>query len=819
MSRLLSHCIPAALALVVLCAPLQAAAQGRSGGAAEARQAVQEANALLIKGKLDEAEALYRRAIQKDVQLEEAYNRLSMLLFTRGRHEEGARVASTGLREVPDSTVLSARLGMNLSRLGRHKEAHRHLARAAGSHRDRFEIQAIYAQTCLRQKDHAGAIVGLRAYLQHRPARLARRDPAFQVMLATALLRSGDLAAARTTVTGVLKKRPRNLGAQVVLAELLLREKSYPAAVTAHERLRRKTRSIDVRLRLGQAYIGIRRFGPALAIAEEVLAARKDNSEALLLQGDAAMGLRRHGAALAAYDGAAGAGSADLEVDIRRARALLKLGRPEAVLRLMTTKQMRDDRVVTLKLLAALDVGKIKMALEHGQRLLKQGSPADLQHPYHAALAYTAAGKHRDAVKLLDHVLAGLPRHRRARDAMVRALCKWAQHEVKRGNIAVADAALRKARRLWPRSVIVNRNIGYLGVLQGRNETALKALDVVLEKVPQDYAANRLAGRALAAMGQYPLALIRLEAAVSAVRARGGVGLARALDEAATVRLRLNQPVRAVRDLKEAQAQLRGRGSSPLATNIQQNLVRARVRLAQWLLKKGQGRKAHREIQRALGEARKVLSEQEHAAVQAAAVMVALASGHISSARRLVRKVKARGKLGKVLKPPYNRLGARLLLAYTDYLTPSIQARLRAAARLQRLAQQVPPPARGTLARLALSALERAAVSYYKRRRLKGARKVLALTRRPGKMFTAEQRHNLAAVRYATGKRKAALETLSGLQHRIPLATCNRAVHHDNLGHVRKAYSLYLRCARSKAPFPGLKQILEMKKQFLGGAK
>ena len=816
--RLQASGFSGALLAALLFLPLVAGAQGRSGGAAEARQAVQEANALLVKGKYRQAEALYKEAMRKDVQLEDAYNRYSMLLYVQRRHEEGIKIARAGLREVPYSTELRALLGMNLSRLGRHQEAHGHLRQAAGSHQDRFEIQAVYAQTCLRQKDYAGAIKGLRAYFKHRPKKISRRDSAFSVMLATALLRSGDLAGARTTVTGVLEAHPHNTGAQVVMAELLLRAKDFSAAVTAHERLRRKTRAAEVRLRLGQAYVGIRRFGPALALADELLTARRDDPDALLLRGDAAMGLRRHPTALVAYSKAAGKAAGKeraAEVRLRRARALLALGRHSDVLRLLPATDLRDDRVLTVRLRAALGAGQVQLANEHARRLLKQGAPSDMEHPFHAGLALGAAGKHAEAIKLLARTLDSSPRHHRARAALVRSLCRLAAEEVERGDTQKALALLSRARKRWPASVVVNRNLGLLNLKLGRHEASLEALDRVLQRAPQDYVASRLAGRALAAMGQFPLALARMEVAIKVVEPRGGVGLARALDEAATVRLRLDQPARAVRDLQRAARLLEAHGGSPLATNVQQNLILARVHLARWLLKKGQGRKAYREVQRALRLNNKVLSDEERTAVKAAAVMVALSTGHVTAARRLVRKVKA-SRLEKVLRAPFNRLGARLLLAYTDYLTPSPRTRLRAAAQLQRLALKVPQPARATLNRLALSALEQTAARHYRRGRIRAARPALVAAGRARLTFSPEQRHNLAVVRYAAGKRRAALEELTGLQARVPMATCNLAVHQENAGNARGAHDLFSRCARSKAPFPNLKQILEMKRRFLG---
>ena len=807
------------LSLLLVTGPgAQVAAQGRSGGAAEARQAVQEANALLLKGDYKRAEVLYREAIQKDVQLVEAYNRYSMLLFAQARHAEGVKVSTAGLEEVPGHPELLARKGMHLYKLGRHAEAYQDLQRSAPSLGGRFEIQALYAQACMRRQDYRGAISGLRSYLTNRPGRLSSRDPAFRVMLATALLKSGDLTAARTTVVGVLQQKPRHLGASMVMAELMLREGLFSRAVVAYEKLQRKARSAETRLRLGQAYLGIRRFAPAFAIAGEHLVDHAGDPEGLLLKGDAAMGLKLYPVALASYEQARASSSKVQRelIFVRRARVMVKMKRHAEALKLLASHSDNTIEVVTLKLLAAIGTGQHRRAVGLAGKLLELASATNPEAAYHAGLAYFAGGQHPRSRELFARALHLQPRHWGARRGLVRVLCHLARAELNKGDQQKTLALLLEARKVFPRSIIVNRNLGLVLLSLGRHEAALDALEIVLAKVPDDYAANRLTARALVAMNQLPLALTRMDAAVKAVKEYKGLGLAQALAESAALRLRLGKPRLALWNLKQALALCKKTRASLLVVNIHKNITRARVKLAQLELKRGQARKAHRELMRALKSAH-ILSEDERTVVQTAGVIVALASGYIGTARRLSRKIKARGKLEKALRPPFNKLGSRLLSAYTDYLTPLPRARLRAAAKLQQMSHELPPASRKVLNRLALSALEQTAVLYYKKGQLKGARQVLAQSQRLIKAFSPEQRHNLALVQYAIGQRRTALSALESVKQRIPLAHCNIAVHLDNGGNTHKAYKRFKRCKAGHGRYPGLERLLQLKRRVLEG--
>src|SRR5215472_2749680 len=100
-----------ALGMAVQCAPEDAAAHLNLG------------NALARLGRLDEAFASYRRALDIDPAFAEAHNSLGELLLERGRAEEALISCQQALRIRPDLAQAHRNLGKVLVRLGQFDEA------------------------------------------------------------------------------------------------------------------------------------------------------------------------------------------------------------------------------------------------------------------------------------------------------------------------------------------------------------------------------------------------------------------------------------------------------------------------------------------------------------------------------------------------------------------------------------------------------------------------------------------------------------------------------------------------------------------------
>jgi tetratricopeptide (TPR) repeat protein len=813
----------AALLAVIVMAPGGAGAQGRTGSQTEAQQSLREANAAQKRGKADEAAALYRKAIQLDPRLFEAYERLSMNLFARKRFSEGERLVRKGLDLMPDNEALKAQLGMHLYKMGKAKEAHKLLKGGIAAFPSRFEIQATASQCCLAVEDYSCAVKGLRNFLAHRPKALASRDHLILTMMGSAYLRKGDLRDARRVLNKVLRKRPDHVPARLAMAEVLLESGDCSRAVAAFEAIRSKAKGgKGFHLLLGRAYLCNRRLREALREVSAHLSRRPNAVGGLVLRGDINVQLRRYAAALADYRKAARLGKKE-ELHIKIAQVHMRQRRYRKALSELEPAARSPGAsldVLVLAVRAAMKSKQKKKALELSDRLLKLPE-RDARAYYFAGIAHSSVGKFERAIELYAEALKDKPRHHGARRETVKALSYLARGQLKKNKLKEALAYMERARKVSPGSLVVNRNLALLRLRLGNHRGALKALKPVLRKTPNDLVANRMAGRARLELGQHKQAAAHFDRAVASVLRHGGMPLARALAESGVTHLWLGRTRQALmelqRALKLAAAAKEEPDAATFMVQIKQNIARAHVISAKEAMAADKPQKTWAEIQLAL-EASASLPPAERSVVEASAAVCALTVGQVARAQKLLGKLK--GKVNKVLAAPYNKVGGKLLAAYSDYLSPDPRAKQRASKQLAWISRRMPRAARGRLLTLAVSAQEQAAVLYYRRGKRPQARQALArakaLSKRPP---SAAHRHNVAVLAYVTGKRNAAVGTLDAVKGRVPLALCNLAVHHERSGSMLTAYELFRECKRRGAAYPRLDNIVEAKQRIFGGER
>lgn len=98
-----------------------------SSGSASAEASFQSANARIAQGRLDEAERLYRAALEAQPAYADAWNNLGSLLKDRGRIEEAERALANAVRIRPQFAEAHFNLGTLLMDLRRYAEAAEHL--------------------------------------------------------------------------------------------------------------------------------------------------------------------------------------------------------------------------------------------------------------------------------------------------------------------------------------------------------------------------------------------------------------------------------------------------------------------------------------------------------------------------------------------------------------------------------------------------------------------------------------------------------------------------------------------------------------------
>jgi tetratricopeptide (TPR) repeat protein len=201
-----------ALGMAVQCAPSDPAAHLNLG------------NALARLGRLDEAFASYRCALDADPEFAEAHNNLGELLLERGRIEEALASCREALRIRPDLARAHQNLGKVLVRLARYDEAARTCRRA-------IAIDPDFAEA---HNGLGSALIGL-GHSQEAIASFRRAldiDPDFaeaHANLARALRGMGRLDDAATGFRRALLLRPDLVLARTELATTLRLQRTEEA--------------------------------------------------------------------------------------------------------------------------------------------------------------------------------------------------------------------------------------------------------------------------------------------------------------------------------------------------------------------------------------------------------------------------------------------------------------------------------------------------------------------------------------------------------------------------------------------------------------
>jgi len=802
----------------------------------EARKALADAQALDQAGKYREARVQYLRAIRLNPHSEEAFEQYALFLYARGKFKEGAKALRIGLKINPEMDLLNAYLGMQLYRLGRVQEAWVKMKAAESSFKDKFVLQAIYAQLSMILEEYKVAAKAIKRYLDTRPAGLESKDFAFRVQLALALMRSGSLKEAEGQLTRALDARPDSVRARIARAELLLLEGKCADALDAYRQIVPRVKADYLSLYIGQAYVCMRRAKDARRLASVYLEKRaaqlkrflakppsrqdqfsrsvKYMRMGLVLRGDAAMRLKSYNEALEDYRRASVLSGGAEQVELKVAGAHYQLGEYDKTLEKLVDplkNKQADPAVLILALRAAVRTKKTDLAKSVADRLVNDrgATPTAL---YYAGMAYNSAGEFNQAADLLERALVIEPKHRGARNELVRAYAYQAKRALRERKPKAAEELLSKALKLESRSVKLRTNLSLVMFVQERYEDALGQAEMAYNLDPKDPTAQRLAGRALAAMGKHAKALAYYSRALK--DREQGAATAQIMLEAAASRVAegaINQGLGELdQALKMVQADPK---QKTLMTMIQRDIVRAHLMRGRYNLDRGAEAAAWKDFSAALKHVGE-LPENERAVVQASAIFSAIVAGQYAQGRKMMREY--RRAYASALKPPFNEAAGALMGALVDYASTAVAIKLRGATRLEKLAARLGGAAEDKLKDLAGGAYAQVGESLFRYGRSPAAQVNLLKARRLLRTVPLEVRHNSAVADYYAGKRDEALRVLQATSGKIPVALCNLAVHYEERGQMTKAYELFSQCDQRGARFKGLKAILEIKRQIFG---
>ncbi len=155
---------------------------------------LERAQSLHVRGRLAEAEALYREVLRVQPYQVEALEGLGVLTFHLGRSEEARALFAQGVAIVPDSARLHANLGEVLRILGRPDEAAGEVQRALVLDPGLAQSWNVLGHLAHDQKRYDDAVTAYREAIRLRPQFVPGHINLGTVLLA--LHRRGEAAEA-----------------------------------------------------------------------------------------------------------------------------------------------------------------------------------------------------------------------------------------------------------------------------------------------------------------------------------------------------------------------------------------------------------------------------------------------------------------------------------------------------------------------------------------------------------------------------------------------------------------------------------------------
>lgn len=167
-----------------------------------------------------------------------------------------------------------------------------------------------------------------------------------------------------------------------------------------------------------------------------------------------------------------------------------------------------------------LDAGRPEEALQVLTAARQTAGGEDLEMDLLQARALQARGLHLEALGLVEPWT-----HRRLRNAELEGVVGLLEFDL--GRLPSAEAHLRLAAELAPEQAEAWNNLGFVLMVQGREEEAVEAFQAALKQAPNNDRARNNLGFALATLGRDREALAAFKASSTEGSALANMGLAK----------------------------------------------------------------------------------------------------------------------------------------------------------------------------------------------------------------------------------------------------------------------------------------------------
>lgn len=830
-NRLLGLALCAGLATVGVGSERTAAAQttvgGRGGSASAGDQSLADGRKALEGDDFATAEQKFREAISLDPKLNDAYWRLAAILYGKKKYTEAVSL----LRRAPDQTDIDVReqLGLSLYKTANPPPAEsiRLLEDVVQKRPDSYAAQLQLGQHLVRT-DPKRAAAAIEVYLKYRPPSAASLDSQIHMVLGTAYVYAKEWDAAQKEFEGLLKTKPNDMTAKLMLGSVLVGKGSCSQAISLYERiLSEAQRQPSIYYNLGTCYLREKRPADALREAELYVKAKPTDAKGHLLTCDALYDQKNYPRALTECQQAERQDQVNGAIKGKVGRIYLGMKNyqsavtylEQAVAGQKASGQGKDPETLgaLAEAYAAVHAPKDKLN-SIGDDLASLGK--DPKALATAGQVYFLAGNDERAMSALRESMALEPNNAQARAGLVKVYNRRAGVAVEKNEVGNAYQLLSDAAKLSPDDLMTNRNLGLVLLLAKKYSEAELVLARSLKKVPNDMVVNRMLARAQ--LGQRKTAAAQAtyeKAAQMALRTRGP-DLAAVYAELGPMYTESGQLDQAVSVLETA---VKEAGSTPLLPVAQRNLSIALFKRALTKLRDPKQSDSALDDMVAAAKAPKgTLTSKELAAVSCGEAIAALKSNKIQQAEDAWdAAVKAGGDNGCQFRPPYDKLGTKFFVAYTQYRDSGSPQKREGAVKL--FTQLVGKAQGGTadwLRALLRSGYELLAYDFYQRSDEKRAGQFLASASKvPAKGDKRELEHNLAVIDMFSGRGPQAEKVFDALGTRPCEARVNLGIMKDRQGESKKALDLYKQAKACGARTPKLNEWIDVKERLFGGGQ
>jgi tetratricopeptide (TPR) repeat protein len=775
--------------LLVTCLPGAAWGQGRTGGETQAQQAVKKADEAFAANRLKDAIRLYNQALAHNRALTAAYEKLAIAYYAVRQYRAAVNKLAICLQVAPTNVKCNMWMGLHLLRLKQRAAGIVALQKAVGLNWKLPMAMRKLGRHYYKQSRWRRAEKAWWTFLKFRDRSWPKKvDFAAHYNLGKIYLKMGKYPAAATAFGKANRLRKKHSGAKLGLASAYIGRRYFNAALNLLLPLRKLAKKKPIiHFNLATCFHRMRRKRQALNHLKLYADRRPGDVRSLILKGDIYFQHSEFGPALAAYKQATLRAPGSMEATVKYGQALLARKRVKeayTVLSAASMKRPKNTAVLKGLGLTLLALKRAKEAINIFTRLLR-AQPGSSEGVALRGDAHLMANQVSQAITDYQNAHKLNKQSWRAKRGLIRALNRRARNHLDQKNTAAALTDLNSAFVLDPKRIFTNTNLGITYLVAKRYKEAARHLTFVQKRLPRNFAVNRLLARLYYDMDKLD------QARAHYIKARQAAKNLPARFQA-EVEIELGSLLAARKDIDTAVNVLKSavsnaEGSKDLAPLAQGNLAIALLDRGYRNLEKGKGKQAVVDLEAAQGYVKR-LSGNQPLLVRFLLAMAYLDTGRWAKAAAAFRRLSGRKTLAKVLKPPFDRLGASYFSAYTRYRRGGYEA---SAAAMSRLLRRAKGPVKIRIREIIRSAYEMRAAQHVRKGKQSKAAKLYRRARPYG--MSRLGRHNQAVSWYRSGKKGKALAawkrsgSASGL--------CNVGTHYDNAGQPKAAYTWYQKCA------------------------